>query len=107
MLLQKSHKFSTLFTLIIHDSNNKKTMRSKIGIVTSDINDKTIVVTVHSYKMHSKYKKRYRTSKKFHADDPKNTHKIGETVTIYETKPLSKLKRWTVVPPNKTSQKIS
>ncbi|MBI2464101.1 30S ribosomal protein S17 [Candidatus Peregrinibacteria bacterium] len=80
-------------------------MRSKTGIVTSEVNDKTIVVTVHSYKMNSKYKKRYRTSTKFHAHDPKNTHKLGEKVTIYETKPISKLKRWTVVPPQKISQK--
>jgi small subunit ribosomal protein S17 len=76
-------------------------VRSKKGTVVSDKMDKTIVVIVHTYKMHPKYKKRYRTSKKFYAHDPQNTHKIGEEVTIYETRPYSKLKRWTVVEPVK------
>lgn len=61
--------------------------------------DKTIVVIVHTYKMHPKYKKRYRISKKFHAHDPDNKFQIGDEVTIYETRPLSKLKRWTVIEP--------
>lgn len=75
-------------------------MRFKNGIITSDKMDKTRVVTVHSYKVHPKYKKRYRVSKKYYADDPQNAYKVGQTVTIYETRPLSKLKRWTVIPPN-------
>jgi small subunit ribosomal protein S17 len=73
--------------------------RSKKGIVVSNKMDKTIVIQVHTYKMHPKYKKRYRTSKKFYAHDPQNTYKIGDEVTIYETRPLSKLKRWTVEEP--------
>ncbi|MBI2453373.1 30S ribosomal protein S17 [Candidatus Peregrinibacteria bacterium] len=76
-------------------------MRTKKGVVTSDKNDKTIVVTVNTYKMHPKYKKRYRTSKKFHAHDPENKHKVGDEVVIYETRPLSKLKRWTTIPHDK------
>lgn len=75
--------------------------RSKKGTVVSDKMDKTIVVVVHTYKMHPKYKKRYRTSKKFYANDPEGKYKIGEDVVIYETKPLSKLKRWTVIEPVK------
>ncbi len=74
-------------------------MRTKKGIVTSDKMDKTRVITVHSYKVDSKYKKRYRVSKKYYADDPTNTAKAGDEVTIYETRPLSKLKRWTLVKP--------
>lgn len=58
--------------------------------------DKTIVVTVHTYKTHPKYKKRYRTSKKFYAHDPENKFQIGDDVMIYETRPMSRLKRWTV-----------
>lgn len=73
--------------------------RSKKGIVVSNKMDKTIVIQVHTYKMHPKYKKRYRTSKKFYAHDPQNMFKIGDEVTIYETRPLSKLKRWTVEEP--------
>jgi small subunit ribosomal protein S17 len=74
-------------------------MRTKKGTVTSDKMDKTIVVTVHNYKTHPKYMKRYRVSKKFYAHDPNNTYKLGDTVTIYETRPLSKNKRWTVEKP--------
>jgi small subunit ribosomal protein S17 len=73
--------------------------RSKKGIVTSNKMDKTLVVQVHTYKMHPKYKKRYRTSKKFYAHNPENKFQIGDEVTIFETRPLSKLKRWTVVEP--------
>ncbi len=80
-------------------------MRSKKGTVTSAKMDKTIVVTVHSYKTHPKYKKKYRVSKKFYAHDEANKFKEGEEVTIYETKPLSKLKRWTVDAPNKVPTK--
>ncbi|MBT5016392.1 30S ribosomal protein S17 [Candidatus Peregrinibacteria bacterium] len=74
-------------------------MRSKTGFVVT-AKDKTIVVRVDSYRTHAKYKKRYRVSNKFHAHDPENTHKIGDKVTIYESRPLSKLKRWTIVKPS-------
>ena len=47
-------------------------MRTKKGIVTSNKQNKTIVVTVNTYKNHPKYKKRYRVSKKYHVDNPKN-----------------------------------
>jgi small subunit ribosomal protein S17 len=59
--------------------------------------EKTIVVSVFTYKLHSKYKKRYRVTRKFYAHDENNTYKTGDVVTIQETKPLSKLKRWVVV----------
>ncbi len=80
-------------------------MRSKKGIVTSAKMDKTLVVTVHTYKTHPKYKKRYRTSNKFYAHDAENKYQVGDEVTIYETKPLSKLKRWTVEKPEQVSTK--
>jgi len=78
-------------------------MRTKKGTVTSSKMDKTVVVTVHTYKTHPKYKKRYRISKKFFAHDEKNTHKVGDEITIYETKPLSKHKRWSVELPTKAA----
>jgi small subunit ribosomal protein S17 len=74
-------------------------MRSKTGQIVSKSGLKTIVVEVHSYKEHPKYKKRYRVSKKFHAHDEEDKAQVGETVTIYETRPLSKLKRWTLSKP--------
>lgn len=74
-------------------------MRSKTGIVVSKSGLKTIVVEVHSYKEHPKYKKRYRISKKFHAHDEQCESQLGDKVMIYETRPLSKLKRWTLTKP--------
>lgn len=73
-------------------------MRSKTGTVVSAKNDKTIVVQVDAYKIHPKYKKKYRVSSKFYAHDEKNEYKEGDTVTVYETRPLSKMKRWTTQP---------
>lgn len=78
-------------------------MRTKKGIVTSNKMDKTVIVTVHTYKTHPKYKKRYRTSKKFFAHDEENKYNIGDEITVYETRPLSKNKRWSVDRPAVTS----
>lgn len=75
-------------------------MRTKEGIIISDKMNRTVVVKVDSYKTHPKYKKRFKTSKKYYADNPENKHKTGEKVIIYETRPLSKLKRWTVTRPS-------
>lgn len=75
-------------------------MRSKTGIVVSTKNNKTIVVKVETSRPHPKYKKRYRVSQKFHTHDPENQYKEGQTVTIYECRPLSRLKRWTVEKPS-------
>jgi small subunit ribosomal protein S17 len=72
-------------------------MRTKKGIVTNNKQDRTIVVTVHTYKNHPKYKKRYRVSKKYHVDNPEKTKfELGDTITFYETRPISKLKKWTL-----------
>jgi len=78
-------------------------MRSKKGVVSSKSGDKSIVVEVHTYRQHAKYKKRFRVTKRFHAHDEANKYNVGDNVTIYETTPLSKLKRWTVEEP-KTSE---
>ena len=73
-------------------------MRTKTGVVTSNKMEKTLVVTVTTYKRHSKYKKRYLVSKKFYAHcDDSSKFKIGDEVTIAETRPLSKLKRWKAI----------
>lgn len=72
-------------------------MRLKKGIVTSAKMNKTIVVTVDSYKSHPKYKKRFKVSKKFYVHDEDNRFKEWDVVTIREVRPLSKLKRWEVV----------
>ncbi len=56
--------------------------------------DKTIVVSVDTYKSHPKYHKKYKVTKKFYAHDENNTANVGDTVTINESRPLSKSKRW-------------
>lgn len=73
-------------------------MRTKTGIIESNKMQNTLVVKVTTYKSHPKYKKRYFTSKKFYAHcEDSSKFNIGDEVTIAETKPISKLKRWKVV----------
>lgn len=69
----------------------------QIGKVVSDKMDKTIVVAVETYKKHDLYHKRIKYTKKFKAHDENNQAKIGDTVKIMETRPLSKDKRWRLV----------
>lgn len=64
------------------------------GVVTSDKMDKTIVVSVMTFSKHAKYKKVIRKYSKFKVHDEKNAAKMGDTVKIAETRPLSKQKRW-------------
>ena len=71
--------------------------RVQIGKVVSDKMDKTIVVAVETYKKHDLYHKRIKYTKKFKAHDENNQAKIGDTVKIMETRPLSKDKRWRLV----------
>ena len=72
-------------------------MRTIKGVVVSNKMDKTIVVSVDTYKSHPKYKKRYKVTKKFHAHDENNSAKQWDVVTIKESRPLSRLKRWVLV----------
>jgi small subunit ribosomal protein S17 len=67
------------------------------GVVVSDNQDKTIVVKVERRFTHPLLKKTVRRSKKFYAHDETNRCKVGDTVSIEETRPLSRLKRWTVI----------
>jgi len=67
------------------------------GVVVSDKGDKTIVVKVERRIMDPMYKKFIRRSKRYHAHDETNARKVGETVWIQETSPISKLKRWIVI----------
>jgi small subunit ribosomal protein S17 len=67
------------------------------GTVVSDKNDKTVVVRVERRFTHPVLKKTIRRSKKYHAHDAENKHKVGEVVSIEETAPISKNKRWVVL----------
>ena len=62
------------------------------GIVTSDVRDKTITVTVTSRETHPIYRKQYTVSRKYTAHDEANEAKIGDKVMISETRPVSKTK---------------
>ena len=71
--------------------------RTLQGRVVSDKMDKTVVVNVERKFPHPLYKKYIKRSKRYHAHDESNTHKVGDTVSIQECRPLSKTKRWEVV----------
>ena len=67
------------------------------GVVVSDKNTKTVVVQVERRYTHPLLKKTVRRSKKFHAHDEENACGVGDLVSIMETRPLSKMKRWRLV----------
>ena len=68
-----------------------------VGRVVSDKTDKTITVLVETHKKHPLYGKRVKYSKKYAAHDEKNEAKVGDTVRIRMTKPISKTKRYELV----------
>ena len=70
------------------------------GTVVSSNSSKTIVVNVTRRIKHKLYKKIIRQNKKYHAHDENNEFKIGDTVSIVESKPISKLKKWKVISSN-------
>ncbi|EJF77113.1 30S ribosomal protein S17 [Candidatus Bartonella washoeensis Sb944nv] len=67
------------------------------GVVVSDKSDKTVVVKVERRYSHPLLKKTVRQSKKYKAHDENNQFKIGDQISIQESRPISKDKRWTVV----------
>ena len=76
------------------ERNLRKTM---VGTVVSDKMDKTIVVAVETRVKHPIYKKTVKRTYKLKAHDEENSCKIGDTVKVMETRPLSKDKRWRLV----------
>lgn len=64
------------------------------GIVTSDVQDKTIVITVTSRHTHPIYGKQYTVTRKYTAHDETNQAKIGDRVEVSESRPFSKTKNW-------------
>lgn len=77
------------------EEKNKK--RKIIGVVVSDKMAKTRVVSVSRLKKHPKYLKYYTVTTKFKAHDENNAYKTGDKVTIEETRPMSKEKRWRII----------
>ena len=70
--------------------------KEKQGIVVSNKMDKTIVVRVAEYASHPKYKKIIESNKNYKAHDENNVCKVGDTVRIIESRPISGDKRWTL-----------
>lgn len=66
------------------------------GVVVSNKMDKSVVVSMESYKTHPIYKKRYKVTKRIKAHDEKNICKVGDMVEISETRPISKSKTFNV-----------
>lgn len=76
------------------DTNARATRKSRIGLVVSDKMDKTVVVEIVRRFPHPLYGKMVTRNKKLKAHDETNSAKVGDTVRITETRPLSKQKRW-------------
>lgn len=75
----------------------KSAKKTRVGMVTSNKMDKTVVVSVDRLIHHQKYRKFIRRQNKFKAHDALNACRIGDRVLIEESRPLSKDKRWVVV----------
>ncbi len=75
----------------------KKSNKILKGVVVSDKMDKTIVVKVTRFVEHPKYGKRIKKSEKYKAHDENNSKKIGDIVSIEETRPISKDKKFKIV----------
>ncbi|MBE6367825.1 MAG: 30S ribosomal protein S17 [Lentisphaerae bacterium] len=79
------------------DTSKRGNRKERVGVVVSDVQDKTIVVEVQRRTPHPLYKKVVSFKKKFTAHDENNAAKKGDTVRIAETRPLSKNKCWRLV----------
>ena len=77
--------------------NRTSDRKTRIGVVTSDKMDKTIVVTIKTKKKHPLYGKTVNKSSKLKAHDENNECGVGDKVKVMETRPLSKDKRWRLV----------
>lgn len=76
------------------EKNSRGRKNTLVGIVTSSSAQKTISVEVYRLAKHSKYGKTLRQHRTFKAHDEKSQARVGDKVRIYETRPLSKTKRW-------------
>ncbi len=74
----------------------EKRRKTRVGRVVSNKMDKTVVVAVETLRHHPLYKKTIRRAVKYKVHDEKNQCKLGDTVEIIETRPLSREKRWRV-----------
>ena len=78
----------------IQSDPDRGSRKERVGMVVSDKPDKTVTVSVETLVRHPLYKKRIRRSKRFMVHDEGNEARVGDTVRIIETRPLSARKRW-------------
>ena len=78
-------------------ASGRNSRKVRVGVVVSDKQDKTVVVKVERRFAHPLYGKGVARTKKYHVHDENNEYKVGDTVRIVETRPLSKTKRWRVL----------
>ena len=79
------------------EENSRNLRKTMVGTVVSDKMDKTIVVAVETRVKHPIYKKTVKKTYKLKAHDEENSCKVGDTVKVMETRPLSRDKRWRLV----------
>jgi small subunit ribosomal protein S17 len=78
----------------IQTDTDRNRRKERVGLIVSDRADKTVTVSVEALVRHPMYKKRVRRSRKFMVHDERNEARVGDTVRIVETRPLSARKRW-------------
>jgi small subunit ribosomal protein S17 len=78
----------------VQSDPSRGSRKERVGLVVSDKPEKTVVVSVEALVQHPLYKKRLRRSKRFMVHDEQNEARVGDTVRIIETRPLSARKRW-------------
>jgi len=76
------------------ETKERGNRKERTGVVVSDVQDKTIIIEVTRRTTHPRYKKVIKVKKKYTAHDEQNEAKIGDTVRVSETRPISKAKRW-------------
>ncbi len=81
----------------MNEGKGRNRRKIRTGVVVADRADKTVTVLVERRFAHPLYGKQVSRTKKYHAHDEENEFKVGDTVSIMETRPLSKTKRWRVV----------
>jgi small subunit ribosomal protein S17 len=92
-----SENASEAKTTAAADAGERNRRKVRVGVVVSDKAHKTIVVQVERRLAHPLYGKGVARTKKYHVHDENNEYKVGDTVRITETRPLSKTKRWRVL----------
>ena len=79
------------------ETNNRGARKMRKGVVVSKMGAKSVVVEVSYREIHPVYGKVITRTKKYHAHDEADTAKVGDTVSIMETRPMSATKRWRIV----------